>query len=414
MATRLFRQEVIEGRRERLTGTVVAAVPPGSRLYTAIVAGVTLALIALLVFGQYASKVQVRGSVAHSGGIARVYSPATSEIRQLHVSEGDRVTRGEPLVTISMTQGRVGGGEGVAAQLAELQRQDVELALQQGLATSLGSSATTALEQQKAGLVATIASLDRQRALNASQITLAEADTRRTVRLAADGAGTQRQVEESRATLLARRLDLESVTERLITQREALRAIDSQVAARRIGSSQSYSEIAVRRAELAEQRAALARLDRLVLTAPLGGTDGDIAAHVGQRAQADMSLVTIVPAGSRLEVQLYAPSSAIGFVQPGQEVRLLFDAFPYQKYGAGRGTVTFVSDVLTEPSALDPGLGITEPVFRVRVAIDPQGLKGAASVRPLRAGMTLSANLVLQRRNLWEVFLEPVLRSVRG
>ena len=414
MATKLFRQEVIEDRRERLTGTVVAAVPPGSRLYTAIVAGVALALIALLMFGQYASKVRVRGSVAHGGGIARVYSPASSEVRQLHVSEGDRVTQGAPLVTISMTQGRVGGGEGVADQLAELQRQDLELARQQGLASSLGSSEATALEQQKASFTESIASLQRQRALNASQIALAEANTRRTVRLAAEGAGTQRQVEESRATLLARRLDLETVTERLISQRESLRAIDSQVAARRIGSSQSQSEIAVRRAVLAEQRAALARLDRLVLTAPLAGTVGDIAARVGQRAQADTSLVTIVPDGSRLEVQLYAPSSAIGFVQPGQEVRLLFDAFPYQKYGAGRGTVTFVSDVLTEPTALDPGLGITEPVFRVRVAIDPRGLSGAAAGRPMRAGMTLSANLVLQRRSLWEVFLDPVLRAVRG
>ena len=48
----------------------------------------------------------------------------------------------------------------------------------------------------------------------------------------------------------------------------------------------------------------------------------------------------------------------------------MFDAFPYQKYGAGRGTVTAVSRVPIEPSALDSALGIEEPVFRIRVAID--------------------------------------------
>ena len=414
MASKLFRQEAIDAQRQRLTGAVVAAVPPGSRLYTGLVAAVALALVLLLLFGQYASKVSVRGSVAHGGGIARVHAPAAAEVREVHVAEGDRVARGTPLVTVAMTQGRVDAGEGVASQLAELQRQDDELARQQALASDLGASETEALEEQKAGLVATIASLERQRTLSAGQIALAEADTRRTLRLAAEGAGTQRQVEESRAALLARRLDLESVTERLISQREALRAIDSRVAARRIGSSQSQSEIAARRAALAEQRAALARLDRLVLTAPVAGIVGDIPARIGLRAPAETSLATIVPEGSRLEVQLYAPSSAIGFVQPGQEVRLLFDAFPYQKYGAGRGTVTFVSDVITEPGALDPGLGITEPVFRIRVTIDPRGLSGAASQRPLRAGMTLSANLVLQRRRLWEVFLDPVLRAIRG
>lgn len=414
MATKLFREEVIEAGRERLTGTVVAATPPGSRLYTAILAAAVAGLVALLIFGQYASRVQVRGLVAHAGGIARVYPPSAAEVRAIHVAEGQRVTRGTPLATISMTQGRDVGGEGVAGQLAELARQDRELALQQQLASSLGSADTFALEQQKSSLTATIASLERQRTLNASQIALAEADARRTVRLADEGAGTQRQVEESRAALLARRLDLESVDERIIAQREALRAIDSQVASRRIGSSQSQSEIAARRAALAEQRAGLQRLDRLVLTAPVDGTVGDVAARVGLRAQADTSLVTLVPNGSRLEVQLFAPSRAIGFVKPGQEVRLLFDAFPYQKYGAGRGTVMGVATVPTEPTALDPGLGLTEPVFRVRVAIDPEGLTGAAATRPLRAGMTLSANLLLERRSLWEVFLEPVLKAVRG
>jgi membrane fusion protein len=42
----------------------------------------------------------------------------------------------------------------------------------------------------------------------------------------------------------------------------------------------------------------------------------------------------------------------------------MFDAFPYQKYGAGKGRVTWVSDVPTDPASLDQNLGITEPVFR--------------------------------------------------
>lgn len=408
MATQLFRTEVTEARRERLTGTVIAATPPGSRLYTLLLAGVAAALALLLLVGQYASKVQVRGLVAQAGGIARVYPPASAEIRAVHVAEGQQVAAGAPLVTVAMTQGRAGGSEGVAAQLGELWRQDQELSRQQALVADLGSTESGSLEQQKASLTATIASLERQLQLGADQIALAESDARRNVRLSREGAGTQRQVEESRTALLARRVDLESVTERLIAQREALRAIDGQVAARRIGASQSVSEIATRRAALAEQRAGLLRLDRLVLTAPVAGTVGDVSARIGLRAGPDSSLVTVLPRGGRTEVQLFAPSRAIGFVRPGQEVRLLFDAFPYQKYGAGRGTVTAIARVPTEPAALDPGLGLTEPVFRIRVA-----LEGQAADRPLRAGMTLSANLVLERRSLWEVFLDPVLKAVR-
>ena len=413
MATRLFRQEVIEAKRERLTGAVVAAVPPGSRLYTILLGAVVAALVLLLVVGQYSSRVQVRGNVAYAGAIGRVFAPASAEVRAVHVAEGAFVEKGAPLVTLSMTQGRVSSGEGVAGRLAELRRQDMELARQQALAADLGSAETSALRQQKSSLAATVASLQRQRELTASQIALAQSDSRRTVRLAEEGAGTQRQVEESRAALLSRRLALEEIDERIISERETLRAVDAQIAARRIGTSQSQSEIAARRAALAEQTATLSRLDRLVLTAPVSGIVGEIVARPGLRAQPDTPLATVVPRDSSLEIQLYAPSRAVGFVKPGQEVRLYFDAFPYQKYGAGRGAVVDVSRVPIDPSALAPGLGITEPVFRVRVAIDPAVVEQAFAGQSLRAGMTLSANLMLERRSLWEVFLDPILRGIR-
>jgi membrane fusion protein len=414
MATKLFRDEAIEAGRDRLTGTVVAATPPGSRLYTLVLTGVAAVLIALLCLGQYATRVQVKGVVANGGGISRIHPPAAAEVQQVHVVEGQSVVRGTPLVTVSLSQGRDAGGEGVASRLAEIERQDLELSRQLDLASSLGSADTGALEQQKMGLADSIQSLDRQRGFVSGQIALAQADTARTARLAKEGAGTQRQVEESRAALLSQRLELEKVNERLISQRETLRTLDSQIASRRIGASQSLSQLAGQRAQLAEQRAQLLRQDRLTLTAPVAGVVGDVGARVGQHAETDSALVTVVPGSKAVEVQLYAPSRAIGFVKPGQEVRLLFDAFPYQKYGAGKGRVTWVSDVPTDPASLDPGLGITEPVFRIRVAIDAGGLHGPAALQTLRPGMTLSANLLLERRKLWEVFLDPIMRALRG
>lgn len=409
MNTSLFREEVIEAGRDRLAGTVVAATPPNSRLYATLVILVAVALIAILAFGRHASRVQVKGIVAYDAGIARVYPNAPAEIREIHVRPGMRVAAGDPLVTISLAQGR-GGIEG---QISELARQDEELGRQQELVSALGASESEALRQQRTGLVAGIASLERQHALAAGQIGLAEAATRRAARLAGEGAGSQRQVEDSRAALLARRAEMEAIGERIITQRETLRAIDGQVTQRLLEASRGQSEAAARRAVLAEQRAALVRTDRLVLTAPVDGEVGDIAAEIGQRARPDASLVTIVPTGSRLETWLYAPSRAMGFLRPGQEVRLLFDAFPYQRYGAGHGVVTAISRVPIEPAALDPALGIQEPVFRIRAAIrqTPPRVPGAA--QRLSPGMTLSANLMLERRGLWEILFNPVAAAVR-
>jgi len=405
MTVQLFRQEVIEAGRERLAGTVVAATPPKARLYVLVLLAAAAGMAALLVFGQYASRAQVKGVLAFDAGIARVYPGTPAEIRSFHVREGMKVPAGAPLVTLSISQGQ----GGVGGQLTQLAAQDTELGRQQELALELGATESDALAKQKTSLAEGIGSLERQRSFAVDQARLAEAATRRATRLAAEGAGTQRQVEDSRSAMLARRSEIESITERLVAQRETLRSIDAQITQRTIEARRSGAEIGAQRAALAEQRAALSRLDQIVLTAPVGGEIGDISGEVGQRARPDSSLVTIVPSGSRLEVWLYAPSRAVGFVRQGQEVRLHFDAFPYQKYGAGRGRVTAVSRVPIEPSALDSALGIEEPVFRIRVSIDEAVPKlGGNAGALLRPGMTLSANLVLERRSLWEVLFNPV------
>ncbi len=405
----LFRQEVIEAGRDRLAGTVVAATPPRSRVYAMLLMGVAVALALILIFGQYATREQVRGTVSYDAGIARVYPNAPAEIRQVHVRAGAYVNAGDPLVTVSLAQGR----GGIGSQLGELARQDAELARQLELTSMLGSAGTEALDRQRASLTAAVGSLERQRAFASGQIGLAEAAVRRAARLAAEGAGSQRQVEENRAAVLARRAEVESINERIITQRESLRAIDAQILQRRLEATQSGSQLAAQRAALAEQRAALVRTDRLTLTAPVAGEVGDVSVQVGQRARPETSLVTIVPRGSQVEVWLYAPSRAIGFVHPGQEVRLQFDAFPYQKYGAGRGTVTAVSRVPIEAAAIDPALEIKEPVFRIRVRIDEVAPSVSGAENRLRAGMTLTAHLVLQRRSLWEVIFNPFASALR-
>lgn len=409
MTVQLFRAEVIEAKRDRLEGNVVAAVPPSSRLYTIVIATVVAIVAAILIFGSYATTARVRGIVAYDAGIARVYPSAAAEIRQFHVRNGQFVRAGQPLVTLSLAQ----GVDGVGSQLEQLANQDAELARQIELAAAASLAETAALDQQRASLGASIASLERQRRLASDQVGLAQAATRRAAGLARQGAGSQRQVEDARSQLLSRRAEAESLAERIIAQRAALRNAEAQSAQRLLEASRTRSVLLAQRAALAEQRAGLMRTDRIQLTAPIAGEVSDIGIEVGQRARPDQSLVTIIPRNSQLEIWLYAPSRAVGVTQVGQQVRLLFDAFPYQQYGAGRGVVTEVSRVPTEPTNLDPGLGIQEPVFRIRVRIDELPPRVPADRRTLRPGMTLGANVVLESRSLWQVLLGPIMGTVR-
>lgn len=417
MASSLFRQEAIEAGRHKLTGTVIAAVPPSSRLYTGLLLAAVLALIAFMSVGSFANKAQVRGTVTYSVSAASVVAPRAGKIIELHVREGEKVAKGAVVATLQIAQGRDAGGEGIASQLAEIEAQYRELERQKGLSDTLGQTEVGSLRTQKAGLTQSLASLERQKGLVASQIRLLEEKHQRAVRLAKQGASTKQEVEDLQADVLGRKIDLEAINERIIAQRETLRTVEAQIASRAIGADQSGSEITQRMAALAEERARLLREDKLQLTAPMAGVIGDLPARAGVDVRDADILATVIPEQSQLEVELFAPTSAVGFVKAGQDVRLMFDAFPYQKYGTGSGTVTWVSQVPTDmPASLGAG-GVAvpaEPMFRVRVRINGEAQQNRVFADRLRAGMTLSANLILENRSLWSVIFDPVLRAIRS
>lgn len=404
MQEQLFRNEVIEAGRNRLTGTVIAAVPPTSRVYTRLVLIAAAGLILFLLFASYATTAEVRGVVAYDVGVARIYSQAPAEVRAIHVRVGDRVKAGQPIMTLGLAQGQ----GGVAPQLGLFEEQDTELSRQLTIAETQAKSSIAALNAQSSGIRGAIGSLTRQRAIALEQLTLAESAVRRAERLASEGAGTKRQVEESRSAVLARRAEAEALDEQIIAQKSLLRANDAERERLALESQRNQSTLTLQRASLAEQKAGLARNDKLVLTAPIDGVVGDIGIEVGQQIRPDRNVATVIPQNSKLEIWFYAPTRAVGTAREGQQVRLQFDAFPFEKYGSGTGIVTEVSRVATDPANVDAGLGITEPVFRIRTALTEASAGSRIDRTQLRPGMTLSGKLQLERRRLWQVLLGPI------
>ena len=113
-----------------------------------------------------------------------------------------------------------------------------------------------------------------------------------------------------------------------------------------------------------------------------------------------------------MAVELYAPSRAIGFARVGQSVRLMYDAFPYQQFGSFAGTVAAISHTALAPGDIDAPLKLAEPAYRLRVRLDAQAVAAFGGVYPLQPGMTLKANVVLEKQSFLGWLLEP-LNAVR-
>jgi membrane fusion protein len=125
------------------------------------------------------------------------------------------------------------------------------------------------------------------------------------------------------------------------------------------------------------------------------------------------SLAVVLPKGAVLEAQLWAPSRAIGFVTPGDTVRLMFDAFPYQRFGVAKGKVLNIASTPTAPEDLPIPFPTPEPMYRITVALEAQTMQAYGQSRRLMPGARVNADLVLERRSFVEWLFAPVFAIAR-
>jgi membrane fusion protein len=148
-----------------------------------------------------------------------------------------------------------------------------------------------------------------------------------------------------------------------------------------------------------------AREDVIRVTAPYDGTVvAVLKKNSGDAVSAGQELCRIARSDSALVAEVSPPEAGVQRARVGGAVQLFYDAYPYQRFGSGRGTVTWISPgAVTTPE----GQG-----FRMRVALDAQTLGRPAGDRPFRAGMRGEARLLTGRRTLLEFVFQP-LRQLR-
>jgi membrane fusion protein len=265
----------------------------------------------------------------------------------------------------------------LAGQIASAMRQLVELDQQIGLQDQLVASARTAVDQAETLIAkgfATRTDLERRR-----QGWLQAAQARR--QLAQNRDALLGQVAQARAELAKLPVDTASA----IAQLQANIAQLDMASAQQVGE-QGYQ-----------------------VNAPISGRVTAVQTAVGRFADGRVPLLTIVPDGSAMRAELFAPSRAMGFVQPGQDVRVMYDAFPYQRFGSFPGRVEQLSRTVIAPGEVDAPVKIDTPVYRIRVTLPQQAVAAYGANAPLQPGMTLQANIVLERRSFLEWLLEPVM-----
>lgn len=404
----LFRPEALDAHRQQWLGDVQLARPLALSWLTAGVLCTLVAGLAFLSLAHYTRKATASGVLVPDRGLIRLVPAAAATVLERRVTEGQAVAAGEVLFVLAVDRPLLANDAQaqVRRSLDERRRSLTEAAqAQQALAVTRAA----ALQHRLAALAAELAQAEAEARLQAQQLALAEQGLARMQALQAEQFISAAQVQSKSEEVFGLRAAAQGLERRRSSlQREKAELEGDQRALPLLSRSTVGSlerELAQADRDAVEQDAE----QRLVVRAPQSGTVSTLLAEPGQSVSPAAALAALVPQGASLQAQLYAPSSAVGFVQPGQAVRLRFEAFPYQKYGQQPGHVLRVSRTPLAASelqalALSASAAGNEPLFRITVALD-----GPPSAMPLAAGMRLQADVLLERRRLIEWLFEPLL-----
>ncbi|WP_323122916.1 HlyD family secretion protein [Burkholderia alba] len=117
-------------------------------------------------------------------------------------------------------------------------------------------------------------------------------------------------------------------------------------------------------------------------------------------------------------MKLFAPSKAVGFVKVGAPVELRYEAFPYQKFGEYKGTVSQIAHTALGPEQLQAFTQASDPdrsesFYQITVALDSQTVSAYGEPVPLQDGMRVEGDILLDTRKLYEWVLEPLYTLTR-
>lgn len=416
MRAGLFREEAVEYLNARQYGTVLLTQPLSHKVLTVWF----VVLVALVVFFfctfDTIRKVECHGILLPNAGTLRIGSVQSGSIAQLNVKEGQQVRAGDVLFILSNERSSANAdstGETIT-RLLESRRNSFDVEARQSRLQAQQRVATA--RQNVKDLKSDLLHLEDQRSLQIERIALAEQALKRYADLQVRNYFSAVQLEEKQAALLDQRQRMADIERAQSAAKRELLAAEAAVGDLGIQSGRDVEalqrSVATVRQDIAENEARR----EILIRAPAAGTVAAIAVVRGQSVTAGAILASLLPADSELEAEVYATSRAIGFIQPGMEVQLRYQAYPYQKFGQHKAKVTEVGSATLTPQELSlpaASYQTSEPLYRIRLKLDKQTVQAYGKHVALKSGMQVDASVAVEHRKLYEWVLEPLF-SITG
>ncbi len=356
-------------------------------------------------FIPYPKKVEARGSIGPVGGALSLRAPSAGVVSEVLVAEGQTVRQGTPILKLSLDQDLLDGARGElearvadAESAAERQKLNVEY-----VALSHQVGQTREAQTQALRLVAL---LDQREAIALEQVkrnreTLDKGRAAFELKYVSGNQWRlwQAALAQSETTLLEVREQRSRALFDLTAARQEGRRLEAQMGGQAADLRLLDAKHDQRKLEIEKGR-------RQLIVAPRQARVSSITANPGSSVAEGEQVAVLAPDQAPLAAELWLDARAIGFVEVGRSVILMYDAFPYQKYGSGHGRVLYVSRAPTSPPA--PLSTSLPSAYKVVVSVESATVAAAGRRWPIPYGSTLTAKIILENKSVAAHLFSPL------
>ncbi|HZE98503.1 MAG TPA: HlyD family efflux transporter periplasmic adaptor subunit [Planctomycetota bacterium] len=347
---------------------------PGILLSRAIFYVIFLLLVAAGVWAAAADidiVVQSRGRLQVEGEPVKITVPEPGMVVEAPVAVGTRVKKGDVLLKLDATK--------LSSESTQL-----EAELRAG-----ASEVERHREAAKAGRDV-LRKVEEEKVLARDSIKIVESQVDSLKQLLKEGVASifqvnqkEQEVNEHRARIARLEAEIQrSQTEASLQERQA-REIETRL-------------------EGVREKLSLMRATEKQMTvlSPVDGTVTQASVlHAGRFLSTGEVAFTIHPDAQPLRALLRLPNASMRRLHPGLPVKIRFDAFPYQDYGHLQGEILRI-----DPDADEEGH------YRAWVRLPSAEIRGPRGAEPLRPGLLLEADVVVERRTVLDLAVKPFKR----
>ncbi|MDZ5645843.1 HlyD family efflux transporter periplasmic adaptor subunit [Nitrospirillum sp. BR 11828] len=404
----LYRKEAVDAATLKL-GSPFKNIGINALIFTWFITASVIVIIAFLILGQFTRKETVQGIMQPIGGALKITMPRDAVVSEIYAKEGDFIEENSPILDINSDQ-TINGGDQLSEVLnasADAQKEALERQLE---------TRSASLKDQKDTEIVKLKTIQSQqlryksdRQLQIKLIELREKSFKSALLLSEKGYFSEVQLREREGQLIEAQQGLSRIDNQIEENESNIKQIKLQIKKLEDDYEDMTSQLSISKAEITQKQANNQAQGSGTITSPVKGKIVYLHAKSGDSIHQGAIVAIIMPNNSELEAELWAPSKAIGFIKVNDEVRVMYDPFPYQRFGVGHGKVSALSTAPVPPNEIPIPLDTKESMYKIEVKIDKQYIEAYQKRWDISPGTKVTADITTGSQSFIEWILDPIL-----